>query len=65
MDTRILLRIFLRTYMVGATFNTKGMQNVGLAYIMDPGLRALYAADPRALRRARSHSASSTTSRSP
>ncbi|MGE4442579.1 MAG: PTS system mannose/fructose/sorbose family transporter subunit IID [Desulfomicrobium sp.] len=53
MDTRILLRIFLRTYMVGATFNTKGMQNVGLAYIMDPGLRALYAADPRALRRAR------------
>lgn len=37
MDTRILLRVFLRTYMVGATFNTKGMQNVGLAYVMDPG----------------------------
>lgn len=53
MDTRILLQIFLRTYMVGATFNTKGMQNVGLAYIMEPGLRALYAAQPRALKRAR------------
>ena len=53
MDTRILLRIFLRTYMVGATFNTKGMQNVGLAYIMEPGLRSLYAADPAALKRAR------------
>lgn len=53
MDTRILLRIFLRTYMVGATFNTKGMQNVGLAFIMEPGLRALYAADPAALKRAR------------
>ena len=53
MDTRILLRIFLRTYMVGATFNTKGMQNVGLAYVMDPGLRALYGGDPRALKRAR------------
>ena len=53
MDTRILLQIFLRTYMVGATFNTKGMQNVGLAYIMEPGLRALYAAEPRALKRAR------------
>ena len=53
MDTRILLQIFLRTYMVGATFNTKGMQNVGLAYIMDPGLRALYGTDPRALKRAR------------
>lgn len=53
MDTRILLQIFLRTYLVGATFNTKGMQNVGLAYIMDPGLRALYGTDPAALKRAR------------
>ncbi len=53
MDTRTLLQIFLRTYMVGATFNTKGMQNVGLAYIMDPGLRALYGADLSALKQAR------------
>ena len=53
MDTRILLQVFLRTYMVGATFNTRGMQNVGLAFIMEPGLRALYGADPAALKRAR------------
>lgn len=53
METRTLLRVFLRTYLVGATFNTKGMQNVGLAYIMEPGLRALYSADPKALQRAR------------
>lgn len=48
------MRVFLRTYMVGATFNTKGMQNVGLAYIMEPGLRALYEQEPAALQRARS-----------
>jgi PTS system mannose-specific IID component len=54
LETRILLQVFLRTYMVGATFNTRGMQNVGLAFIMEPGLRALYAEDPAALQRARS-----------
>lgn len=53
MDTRVLLRVFLRTYMVGATFNTRGMQNVGLSYVMDPGLQAIHAADPRALKLAR------------
>lgn len=53
MDTRVLLRIFLRTYMVGATFNTKGMQSVGLAYVMDPGLQAIHGADHRALKQAR------------
>ena len=53
MDLRVLLQIFLRTYLVGATFNTKGMQNVGLAYIMDPGLFALYKNDAKALRKAR------------
>jgi mannose/fructose/N-acetylgalactosamine-specific phosphotransferase system component IID len=52
-DTRVLLQIFLRTYMVGATFNTKGMQNVGLAYVMDPGLRVIYGADSHALKQAR------------
>lgn len=54
MQTRILLRIFLRTYLIGATFNTKGMQNVGLAYVMEPGLRDLYATDPSSLQKARS-----------
>lgn len=54
METRLLLGIFLRTYLVGATFNTKGMQNVGLAYAMDPALVHLYNHDPAALQRARS-----------
>ena len=54
MDTRLLLGIFLRTYFVGATFNTKGMQNVGLAYVMDPALVRLYGHDRSALQRARS-----------
>jgi PTS system mannose-specific IID component len=53
MDRRILLRTFLRTYLVGAAFNTKGMQNVGLAYIMDPALQVLFGHDPEELRQAR------------
>ena len=52
MDVRTLLRIFLRTYLVGATFNTKGMQNVGLAYIMDPALQTLFGHDPGEIGRA-------------
>jgi len=47
-----LLRCFLRTYLVGANFNPRGLQNMGLAYAMDPGLRALYE-NGRMLRRAR------------
>ena len=54
MGARVLLRIFLRTYVVGATFNTKGMQNVGFALVMEPGLVDLYGHDPAALQRARS-----------
>lgn len=53
MDKRTLLSIFLRTYFVGATFNTKGMQNVGFYQAMDPGLRVLFGHDPLALKRAR------------
>jgi len=53
LDTRILLAIFLRTFLVGAAFNTKGMQNVGLSFIMEPGLRALYGSDVAMLQRAR------------
>jgi PTS system mannose-specific IID component len=37
-----LLRCFLRTYLVGANFNLRGLQNMGLAYAMDPGLKELY-----------------------
>jgi PTS system mannose-specific IID component len=49
---RTLLGCFLRTYMVGAAFNTRGMQNVGLIFAMEPGLRAVYP-DARARQRAR------------
>ncbi len=38
----VLLRCFLRCYLVGAAFNTRGMQNVGLAYAVDPGLVAIH-----------------------
>ena len=33
---------FLRCYLVGAAFNTRGLQHVGLAYAMEPGLVRLY-----------------------
>ncbi len=54
MDARVLLRVFLRTYLVGSAFNTKGMQNVGLSFIMEPALHSLYGNDLSALRKARS-----------
>ena len=47
------LRIFLRTYLVGAAFNVRGLQNVGFMFAMDPGL-ALIHQDPAELRKARS-----------
>ncbi len=47
-----LLQCFIRTYLVGAAFNTRGMQNVGLVFILEPGLRAVYPSH-KALRRAR------------
>ncbi|MCF8104626.1 MAG: PTS system mannose/fructose/sorbose family transporter subunit IID [Desulfohalobiaceae bacterium] len=52
MKLAILLRCFFRTYFIGANFNTKGLQNIGLSYAMDPGLKALYA-EPEELRQAR------------
>lgn len=33
---------FLRCYLVGAAYNTRGLQHVGLAFAMEPGLVALY-----------------------
>ncbi|MFP4071560.1 MAG: PTS system mannose/fructose/sorbose family transporter subunit IID [Desulfovibrionales bacterium] len=51
-EYRVLLSCFLRTYLVGANFNTRGMQNIGLSYAIDPGLKALYQSG-RPLRRAR------------
>ncbi|WP_460033768.1 PTS system mannose/fructose/sorbose family transporter subunit IID [Megalodesulfovibrio paquesii] len=49
---RALARCFLRSYMVAAAFNTRGMQNVGLIYAMEPGLQVIYS-DPNARRDAR------------
>ena len=39
------LRSLLRCYLVGACFNTRGLQNVGLTYAMRPGLEVVYADD--------------------
>ncbi len=36
------MRCFARTYLVGASFNPHGLQNMGLIYAMDPGLKMLY-----------------------
>ena len=49
---KTLLACFVRTYLMGVAFNTRGLQNIGLAFAMDPGLRAFYR-DPEALRLAR------------
>jgi len=43
---RDLAACFVRTYLVGGAFNSKGMQNVGLAFAMDPGLVAIYGPGP-------------------
>lgn len=44
-DGRTLLSCFMRTYLVGAAFNTRGLQNVGIVYAMEPGLQAIYPDD--------------------
>lgn len=49
---RTLFKCLRRTWLVGAGFNTRGMQNIGLSYAMDPGLVEMYR-DPEALRKAR------------
>ena len=41
MNTRVLFSVFFRTYLVGAAFNTKGLQNIGFSYVVEPGLRAI------------------------
>ncbi|BBD08858.1 PTS system mannose/fructose/sorbose family transporter subunit IID [Desulfovibrio ferrophilus] len=49
---RILFMCLMRTWLVGAGISTRGMQNLGLAYAMDPGLMAIYGGGER-LRQAR------------
>lgn len=39
---RAFARSFLRTYLVMASYNTRGLQNIGLIYAMEPGLAAIY-----------------------
>ncbi|MGJ3521590.1 PTS system mannose/fructose/sorbose family transporter subunit IID [Nitratidesulfovibrio sp. D1] len=51
-DAKTLLLCFLRSYLVGAAFNTRGHQNIGIVFAMEPGLAAIYP-DPRARREAR------------
>ena len=36
------VRSFLRCYLTGTAFNTRGMQNIGLMYAMQPGLHAIH-----------------------
>ncbi len=38
----LLLRCFLRSYFVYAAYNSRGMQNIGFTYAIDPGLRAIH-----------------------
>lgn len=45
------VRSFMRCYLAGAGFNTRGMQNIGLMYAMQPGLTAIHT-DPKELRAA-------------
>lgn len=47
-----LVLVFLRTYLVGAAYNMRGLQNVGFMYAMEPALAAIHK-EPEALRTAR------------
>ncbi len=47
--TMAFLRSYMRCYLSGAGFNTRGMQNIGLMYAMQPGLAAIHS-DPRELK---------------
>ena len=38
----VLMRSFFRTYLVGAAYNARGLQNVGFIHAMEPGLCALH-----------------------
>lgn len=42
LSLKTLFLCFWRTYFIGANFNTKGFQNIGLTYAVEPGLKELY-----------------------
>jgi len=52
-DIRVLLRCLARSYLASAAINTRGLQNIGLSYAMEPGLRAIHDRDRKALAGAR------------
>lgn len=49
--TMAFMRSFMRCYMAGAAFNTRGMQNIGLMYAIQPGLSVIHK-DPKSLKEA-------------
>ena len=48
----LLLRCFFRTYVVGAAYNPRGLQNIGFTYALEPALTAIHGKG-KALRNAR------------
>ncbi len=52
LDSKTSSRCFLRSYLLGAAFTPQGMQSLGLAYAIEPGLAAIYS-DQNELLRAR------------
>jgi PTS system mannose-specific IID component len=42
LSLKTLLRCLARTYLVSAAYNTRGLQNVGFIYAIDPGLAAIH-----------------------
>lgn len=52
LSTALLFCCFLRSYMVGAAYNPRGLQNIGFLFAIEPALEALYGPGPH-LREAR------------
>ena len=50
LDLKTLSRCFWRTYLIGSAFNTRGLQNIGLIYALDPGLRVLYSDEKKLIK---------------
>lgn len=42
LSARTCLQCLSRTWLMGAAMTTRGMQNIGLLYALDPGLQAIY-----------------------
>ncbi|WP_291318288.1 PTS system mannose/fructose/sorbose family transporter subunit IID [Desulfonatronospira sp.] len=53
LNYKSLTSCLLRSQLVGCAFNTRGLQNIGLAYALEPGLQKIYSHDPQGLQRAR------------